>query len=192
MAEQSRAYEMDTDLIGMWLFLATEVLFFGAIFFVYLVYQHIYPAAMAAGAGRTDLALGTINTVLLLTSSLAMSVGIGWPRRMRKAFLAAGALGVAFIAVKGLEYAKDFAEGLFPGPHFAPVTAQAGPEHLFFIFYFIATALHTLHMLVGLGLIAYVLKGKGSPVVVALYWSFVDIVWICLYPLLYLVGRGGV
>ena len=188
MAER---YEADTDVIGMWLFLASEVLFFGALFFVYLVYQHLYPQAMAAGARRTDLAFGTINATLLLTSSLAMSVGIGWPDRLRQAFLSAGGLGAAFLAVKTLEYGHDFREGLFPGVHFAALTPEAGAERLFFIFYFTATAIHAAHMLIGLGLIAYALKGKGSPMVVALYWSFVDIVWICLYPLLYLVGRGA-
>ena len=187
MAER---YEAETDLIGMWLFLATEVLFFGALFFVYFVYQHLYPQALAEGVRRTDVTLGTLNTVLLLTSSLAMSLGIVQPRWMAKGFTAAGALGVGFLAVKGFEYAKDFQQGLFPGPGFAAVSPESGPEQIFFIFYFIATAIHALHMLIGLALILYALRGKGSPVVVALYWSFVDIVWICLYPLLYLVGRG--
>lgn len=190
MAETER-YETDTDVIGMWLFLTTEVLFFGALFFVYFAYQHLYPLALAEGARRTDLALGTINTVLLLTSSLAMSLGIARPEWLGRAFVGAGALGVAFLAVKGFEYAKDIHEGLFPGAGFAAVSPEAGPERIFFIFYFTATAIHALHMLIGLGLIFYAVRGKGSPVVVALYWSFVDIVWICLYPLLYLVGRGG-
>jgi cytochrome c oxidase subunit 3 len=187
----SEPYLADTDVVGMWLFLATEILFFGALFFVYLVFHHLYPLSMEEGAKRTDLAFGSINAGLLVTSSLAMSVGIARPRWMRRAFAASGLLGLAFLTVKGLEYAQDFQEGLFPGPHFVAVTAQAGPEQIFFIFYFIATALHSLHMVVGLGLILYAMRGKGSPMVVALYWSFVDIVWICLYPLLYLVGRGG-
>ncbi len=118
-------------------------------------------------------------------------MGIGWPERMGRAFLAAGGLGMAFLVVKGFEYAQDFRQGLFPTAHFAALTSDSGPERIFFIFYFTATAIHAVHMLIGLGLIAYALRGKGSPVVVALYWSFVDIVWICLYPLLYLVGRGG-
>ena len=175
----------------MWLFLCTEVLFFGGLFFTYFAYHHLYPLAMAAGVKRTDMALGTINTVLLLTSSLAMSLGIARPDWMKRAFVAAGALGVAFLAIKGFEYAKDFHEGLFPVGPFVSVTPQAGPERIFFIFYFTATAIHAVHMLIGLGLIGHVLRGRGSAVVVALYWSFVDIVWICLYPLLYLVGRGG-
>lgn len=182
--------EADTDLIGMWLFLATEVLFFGALFFVYLTYHGLYPAAIEAGARRTDLTFGTINSVVLVTSSLLMSIGIGWPLRTRRAFAGAGLLGVAFLVVKGLEYANDFKEHLFPGADFAAATSDPGPEKIFFIFYFIATALHAVHMLIGLGLIGAVLRGKASPVIVGLYWSFVDIVWICLYPLLYLVGRG--
>jgi len=193
MADQpiTERYEADTDLIGMWLFLCTEVVFFGALFFVYFAYQHLYPQPMAEGVRRTDLTLGTINTVLLLTSSLSMSLGILRPGWLARAFLAAGALGLAFLAVKGFEYAKDFSEGLFPGAGFVAVGPDGGPERIFFIFYFTATAIHALHMLIGLGLIVYALRGKGSPIVVALYWSFVDIVWICLYPLLYLVGRGG-
>ena len=193
MAEQSltEGYEADTSLIGMWLFLCTEVLFFGALFFAYFAYQHLYPLAMAEGVRRTDLTFGTINTVLLLTSSLTISLGIVQPRWMARGFVGAGVLGAAFLVLKGFEYAKDFQEGLFPGPGFIAVSPETGPEHIFFIFYFTATAIHALHMLIGLGLISYALKGKGAPVVVALYWSFVDIVWICLYPLLYLVGRGA-
>ena len=179
--------EAETDLIGMWLFLATEVLFFGALFFVYVTYQGLYPQAMAAGVKHTDLTLGTINTVLLVTSSLLMTIGVGWPDWMKRAFAGAGGFGIAFLVIKGCEYAADFKDHLFPDIHFAD---GAGPEKLFFVLYFIATSVHAIHMLIGLGMIALVIRGRLSPVMVGLYWSFVDIVWICLYPLLYLVGRG--
>jgi cytochrome c oxidase subunit 3 len=198
-------YERDTAVIGMWLFLATEMLFFAALFFVFLVCRHLHPAAMNQGAGRTELLIGSVNAVLLLTSSLIATLATAYAargdmRKMVRLFGGAALLGVAFLGLKGLEYAVDFREGLFPGPDFVPVEGNAAPQQLFFVCYFIATAVHALHMLIGLGLIAYVVRralrgdfdaGYWTPAAVAaLYWSFVDIVWIFLYPLLYLVGRA--
>lgn len=199
-------YERDTAVIGMWLFLATEMLFFSALFFAFLVCRHLHPQAMNIGAGRTELLIGSINAVLLLTSSLIATLGTaraaqGDMRGMVRLFGVTALFGLAFLGLKGLEYAIDFREGLFPGPDFIPAK-EGDPAHqqLFFICYFIATAVHALHMMIGLGLIAYVVRravrgdfdaGYWTPVaVVALYWSFVDIVWIFLYPLLYLVGRA--
>jgi len=198
MAERDR----DTAIIAMWLFLATETLFFGPLFFVLLVCRQIEPTAMDHGVGRTALTIGTVNTGLLLTSSLAMTVGTAYAARgalrgLVRCLGVAALLGVAFLTLKGVEYAEDFRQGLFPGIGFT-----AAPSlQLFFFCYFAATAVHALHMLIGLGLIAYVsrraLRGEFTAsywtpaAVVALYWSFVDIVWIFLYPLLYLVGRSA-
>jgi cytochrome c oxidase subunit 3 len=200
-----RLYQTDTAIIGMWLFLATEMLFFGALFFVFLICRHLHPEAMDQGVHRTNLLFGSINTVLLLTSSLMATLATacateGDRRGLVRWLGSAAMLGVAFLALKGVEYADDFREGLFPGPDFSAVKGNPGPQQLFFICYFIATAVHALHMLIGLGLIAWVVrralhgdfdKAYWTPAAaVALYWSFVDIIWIFLYPLLYLVGRG--
>jgi len=199
-------YRADTAVIGMWLFLATEIMFFGALFFVFLVCRHLHPEAMDQGVRRTEALIGSINTVLLLTSSLIATLGTAYAARgdmrvMVRLFGGAALLGVGFLALKGVEYADDFRQGLFPGPDFVPVDGNSAHQQLFFICYFTATAVHALHMLIGLGLIAWVSRralrgdfdaGYWTPAaVVALYWSFVDIVWIFLYPLLYLIGRGA-
>ena len=207
MSDRAReAYHADSAIIGMWLFIATETLFFGALFFAYLVCRHLYPQAMALGAGRTELTIGTINAALLLTSSLAMAwatkcAARGAVRGLIGGQIVAALLGAGFLLLKGIEYAHDFRRGLFPGPGFVAAPGDPAPQQLFFVWYFIATAIHALHMAIGLGLIAMVVRramqgrysaANWTPVaVVALYWSFVDMVWICLYPLLYLVGRNG-
>jgi len=187
----SERYRTDTAIIGMWLFLATEILFFGALFFVFLVCRQLHPAAMDQGVRRTDLTIGTVNSALLLTSGVAVLLGV---RHKLGYLLAAALLGVGFLTLKGFEYAEDFRQGLFPGPAFVAAPGDALHQPLFFVCYFIATAIHALHLLIGLALIAYAarraMRGNWTPAtVVALYWGFVDIVWICLYPLLYLVGR---
>lgn len=199
-------YQADTALSGMWLFLASEVLFFGTLFLAWIFCRHWDQPGFDAGARRTDLALGTLNTVLLVSSSLAYSVGaayleVGNRRRLMQYCGVAAALAVAFMVVKfGIEWPSDFRQHLFPDARFAIGGALGGGARLFFTFYFIGTALHGVHMLVGLVLVGWILwrarTGAFSPrydtpvVAVGLYWSFVDLVWIVLYPLIYLIGRG--
>lgn len=202
----SAEHQADTAISGMWLFLATEVLFFGALFLSWIYSRHWNQAGFDAGAHQTSLVIGTTNTVILLTSSFVYSVGLafiraGNSRRLVQCCVLAWLLGAAFLILKfGVEWPDDIEKGLFPGPGFAIGEPLSGGAKLFFVFYFFGTALHGLHMLAGLGVVAWIIqrarRGDFSPgfhtpvTVVGLYWSFVDIVWIVLYPLIYLIGRG--
>ena len=194
------AHQNETAIAGMWLFLVTEALFFGGLFLLYAVYRAGAPAAVAAAARHTRLGLGTANTVLLLTSGATYAWGLGAiardrPRALVASTLATLLLGLVFIVLKLAEWRLDLADHLFPGPGFA---LAGGPATLFWCFYWIATGLHLLHMAVGLGLLAWIALGArrgrfsalyATPVeVVGLYWAFVDMVWIMLFPLLYLAG----
>lgn len=199
-------HQAHAALAGMWLFLGTEVMFFGALFLTFLVCRHQHPAGFALAARHTNIVIGTINTVILVTSSAVYSAGqLMAERRRRGALLLAlgvtAALAVAFLALKGLEWADDFSQHLFPGPGFGLHGDGAGAAQLFYAFYFVATGVHGLHMLVGLGLLGWLAwrtrrgtfdHGWTTPIeVVGLYWSFVDTVWLVLFPLIYLVGRAG-
>lgn len=194
-------------VLGMWIFLATEVLFFGGLFAGYGVYRTLYPAAFAAGSHHLLRAVAALNTVVLLTSSLTMALAVHAAahgrRRMLLACLAATwLLGAAFLGLKFYEYAVEFHEQLIPGlnfsaARFAGASAAAPQVELFFVFYFCMTGLHAVHMLIGLALVAVMgllsWRGRYSasfymPVeVTGLYWHFVDVVWIFLFPLLYLI-----
>lgn len=200
-------HQAETAISGMWLFLATEVLFFGALLLSWIYCRHWNQEGFDAGAQQTQLAIGTINTVILVTSSLVYSAGLafieaGNIRRFIQCCAIAMALGIAFLILKfGIEWHRDFAQHLFPGQDFAISGPLGDGARLFFVFYFVSTALHGLHMIGGLFLVGWIVlrarRGEFSPryftpvVVVGLYWSFVDIVWIVLYPLIYLVGRGS-
>jgi cytochrome c oxidase subunit 3 len=204
---QDPAYQSETAIAGMWLFLATEVLFFGGLILSWIYIRHGSQAGFDAGARRTELAIGTINTAVLITSSFFYALGVifiraGDTRRLARCLAAALALGLAFLALKfGLEWRDDFAHHLFPADRsFAIGGSEEAGARLFYVFYFIGTGLHGLHMLIGIALVSWVIartrRGAFSReyhtpvVVVGLYWSFVDIVWLTLYPLIYLVGRG--
>ena len=191
--EQERAARR----LGMWVFLATEVLFFGGLFTGYAVYRAGHPAAFAEASRRLDVLLGALNTSVLLTSSFTMATAVrlareGSGRRARAWLALTAALGAAFLAVKGFEYAEKFRERLVPGASFGVEGPHAPAERIFFSFYFVMTGLHALHMLVGLGVVAAVarrLRDDGPVELAGLYWHFVDVVWIYLFPLLYLVSR---
>lgn len=194
----------EASMLGMWVFLASEALFFGALLTAYAVYRHSYPAGFAAGSAHLNLLLGSVNTAVLLTSSftvvLAVQAAHAGRRGPLKVFLILTLLlGAGFLAIKGAEYAAEFREGLFPGQSFAHRHEVPGqPIELFFLLYFLLTALHALHMLGGLVAIAILLQrsNRNRPVNVAaiecigLYWHFVDVVWIFLFPLLYMVARS--
>lgn len=189
-----------TAQLGMWTFLATEVLFFGPLFMAYALYRFNYPAAFAKGAASTELALGTLNTALLLLSSGCMAVGERAVRAGRKGafrgcLAATAVLVLLFLSIKGFEYHADILERHVPGPHFA----GAAREQIYWFLYFTMTGLHAAHMIVGLFLLAWIgsLDARGilkpartEPVaIVGLYWNFVDCVWIFLFALFYLPGR---
>lgn len=203
----SGRHQAQTAIAGMWLFLATEVLLFGGLILSWIYSRHFNPVGFDAGARQTALAIGTVNTALLISSSFCYAMGvafirIGNTRALVRCLLLALLLGAAFLILKfGVEYHDDFAKHLFPTDRpFGIGGAAADGARLFFIFYFIGTGLHGVHMLVGMGLVLWIIRRAHrrqfsahyyTPVeVVGLYWSFVDIVWLTLYPLIYLVGRG--
>ena len=194
----------DSVRLGMWAFLVTEILFFGGMFAAYATYRALYPAAFARASHELDVVLGSINTVILIGSSLTVALSVhaaalGRIRAVGLWLVATLGLGIVFVCIKGVEYAHKIEEGLLPGPNFALNGQQGGAEQLFFALYFAMTGVHAFHMLVGFGLIAWMLvllrRGKVSsrhhPHIenFGLYWHFVDIVWIFLFPMLYLLGR---
>ncbi|MEX0938560.1 MAG: cytochrome c oxidase subunit 3 family protein [Pirellulales bacterium] len=194
--------------LGMWLFLATEVLFFGGMFLGYAQYRYLYPHAFAEGSHHLDVVLGTINTGILLASSLSVAMAIhgaqlGHRKTLIRLLVVTIVLGIAFLGIKAYEYWHKYQEHLVPGrrfdPHVPAGEAAPPPEmELFFSFYFTMTAVHALHMVIGIGvMIALVVMASRhrfsaeyyTPVEMSgLYWHFVDIVWVFLFPLLYLVG----
>ncbi len=195
----------DAATLGMWIFLVTEVMFFGGLLAGYAVYRAVNPAAFAAGSRLCEVGLGALNTVVLITSSLTMALAVNAAQRGRprliSLFLAATILlGVIFLGVKFLEYFHKYREHLVPGPHFEYMGLSARQVQLFICFYFGLTGLHALHMIIGLCVLAVMLvlvwRRRFRPTyysshieIAGLYWHFVDIVWIFLFPLLYLVDR---
>ncbi|QIJ73336.1 cytochrome c oxidase subunit 3 family protein [Methylobacterium sp. NI91] len=189
---------------GMWVFIASEVLFFGALFLLYTAMRLEHVADFAAAARETDIVYGTLNTALLLTSGLCAAIAAQACeqealRRLTLGCLAATALlGLAFMVVKGMEYREDIERHLVPGAGFA---LSAPATQLFFGFYWLSTAIHAIHLSIGIGLVLRLIwkewQAPGflfeSPQVevAMLYWGFVDMIWIVLYPMLYLDGRGG-
>ncbi|MGJ7915345.1 cytochrome c oxidase subunit 3 family protein [Massilia sp. LXY-6] len=211
-AEQFSSREQQTfaGTFGMWVFIASELLFFGPLLFGYLYLRVHYPQACAAASRHTDFLLGTANTAVLLTSSFVMALAghaAEADRRRHAARLLVGVavLGIAFLVIKGAEYHAEFQEHLFPGWGFRPERGGHPQDlpgmQLFFLLYFALTGLHALHLTIGIAVclaLAYGLRRplpsgpSGEAVEYAgLYWHFVDLVWIFLYPLLYLIGRAG-
>jgi cytochrome c oxidase subunit III len=202
--------QLKASTLGMWTFLITEILFFGALLVGYAVYRSLYPQAFEAGSRQLDYLLGAVNTAVLICSSLTMALAVrsaqlGQRQRIIVFLLLTIILGSAFLGIKVVEYSHKFHEHLVPGPSFVfePGAGFEGvsPQHvqLFFSFYFAMTGLHALHMIVGIGVLAVLIymawRGRFSPEyytpveMSGLYWHFVDIVWIYLFPLLYLISR---
>ncbi|HXD73451.1 MAG TPA: cytochrome c oxidase subunit 3 family protein [Vicinamibacterales bacterium] len=190
--------------LGMWLFLVTEILFFGGLFLVYSVYRSWYPAAFTAGSHELLVWAGTTNTVVLITSSLTMALAVhaaetGNRRALILLLLATMALGCVFLGIKSYEYWTEYIEHHIPAHGFEFQKEYFFQAQIFFSLYFVMTGLHALHMIIGLGIMSVMVwmswRGKITPEypnpieVSGLYWHFVDIVWIFLFPLLYLIGR---
>jgi cytochrome c oxidase subunit 3 len=204
----SLEHQQETTTWGMWVFLATEVMVFGALFTGYTVYRLNYSASFEAASAKLYLPIGAINTVVLLTSSLTMAMAVvyarlGHRRAITLCLLATTLLGVLFLGLKAVEYYIDYREHLVPGLAFDPAEWTADGVHpgkvqLFLMFYYCMTGLHAVHLVIGIGIIGilafFAARGRftaqyNSPVEMwGLYWHFVDIVWIFLLPLLYLVG----
>ena len=196
--------QFQASVFGMWAFLVTEIMFFGGVFTAYVVYRSRYEEAFAHGSRHLDVTLGAINTAVLIGSSFTMVMAVhaaqtGRVRRISSALLATITLGSVFLVIKGLEYHHKFVEGLVPGPLWTYTAPDAAKQELFLSLYFGMTGLHALHMIIGIGVLAYLAyrASRGAydahyynPIECAgLYWHFVDIVWIFLFPLLYLLGR---
>ncbi len=187
--------------LGMWIFLASELLFFGGLFVSYAVYRSFNEDAFRLASAHTQILYGSINTALLLTSSFTMTIALrAATAELRSLTLVClgvtAALGIVFLACKGLEYREDLKEHLFPGPDF-PLSPPA--TQIFWGLYWAMTGVHAVHLSVGIGVVLFVfflfrrrvIPVQGSTMEgVALYWHFVDSVWIVLYPLLYLGGRS--
>jgi cytochrome c oxidase subunit 3 len=186
---------------GMWLFLCTEILLFGGLFLLYSVYRYRHPQEFHEASRELSRFLGTLNTTVLITSSLSVALalhalGEGRTRRVLSLLGSSLALGAAFLVVKGFEWGEKFAHGVYPGS--PELLARAKGQILYFGLYFMMTGLHALHVLIGLGLLATALvlvrRGRISPahpIVLentGLYWHLVDMIWIFLFPLFYLIG----
>lgn len=206
VAEQFDDIEQQRDAanLGMWIFLATEVLFFGGLFLAYTIYRYTYGQVFAQASRHLDDVFGGVNTAVLLFSSLLMALAVraaelGNRKLLVRLLLATAFFGIVFMTIKGFEYHKDFVDRLVPGANFQWSGPDARNAELFFWIYFAMTGLHAIHVTVGIGLLlvfAMLAKrgkfsgGKHVAVeVLGLYWHFVDIVWIFLFPLLYLTGH---
>lgn len=208
--------QFEAAKLGMWLFLAQEVLFFSGLFVAYGVYRAAYPEAFQAGAAQLDWKIGFFNTCVLLFSSFTAAMAVRAAqlgKRQETTIHLAITIVCAFVflGVKYVEYSAKFEHGLLPGNHFAPDMAHLHPwidgattvtqlpvkTHVFFGIYFCLTGLHGIHVAIGIGVLAWILvrnlrgefnKDYWTPVdIVALYWHLVDLVWIYLFPLLYLI-----
>ena len=197
----TEAQQHEAATMGLWLFIATELMLFSGLFLGLAVYRIVYPEAAEEASGHLRLWIGGANTAVLLTSSLAMALAVvaaraGRPRPATLWLLATAALGVVFLALKGYEYRVEYMEGLMPG--IGPAFPLEAPAELFFNLYFAATGLHAVHLALGIlavGLFAWRTRSRRLPLPeraieiegLGIYWHFVDVVWVFLYPVLYLV-----
>jgi len=202
---ETPSQQKEASTLGMWIFLVTEIMFFGGLFLAYSIYRREFADAFAVASNTLDVVIGAVNTAVLLCSSYTMVLAVRAAQMgNRKALIIFLILtmvfGGAFLGVKAYEWNQKFEEHHVPGPTFHLEGTQAqGPAQLFFSLYFTMTGLHALHMVVGMGIMLTLLlqayAGKYTPDyytpvdVGGLYWHFVDVVWIFLFPLLYLIGR---
>ena len=209
--------QREAGTLGMWVFLVTEIMFFGGMFLAYTLYRTLYPEAFASASNHLDITLGAVNTGVLILSSFTMAMAVyftqtGKSRPQVLCLILTLILGLTFLGIKAVEYHQKYTDRLIPGklipgaefttdPHAVHLLEGATLKQveMFYYIYFAMTGMHALHMIIGAGLLLYLiifsLKGRfdpeyHSPVeVIGLYWHFVDIVWIFLFPLLYLLGR---
>jgi len=201
----TEAQQKDASTLGMWVFLLTEIMFFGGMFMMYTVYRAVYPSVFGLASSTLNEIIGAANTAVLLCSSFTMVLAVrgaqlGKRRTVMLFLVLTIILGLAFLGIKGFEWNQKFQEHHVPGPSFhLEGTGLQGQAQLFFSLYFAMTGLHALHMILGCGLMLYLLwktyQGTYSPDYYTpidmggLYWHFVDIIWIFLFPLLYLIDR---
>ncbi len=208
LAHHFESYEQqkESSLLGMWLFLVQEVMFFGGLFAVYIYYRSLYGHAFNLGSRQLSWEIGGLNTAVLLLSSFTMVVAVwggqnGKPKRIVQGLLGTMFFGLVFLGVKVVEYSDKWSHALVPGFNFNWHGETVGPQvEIFFSLYFAMTGMHALHMIVGIGIMCFMLRpaarGRWGPKNYnfvegfGLYWHFVDIVWIFLYPFLYLIGMA--
>lgn len=198
--------QKEAAMLGMWAFIATEVLFFGVLFAAYVVCRWRFPLAFVEGSAHTDFAMGTAETAILLTSGCLAAIALRQiqldrARQSAVLLMITSALGVAFLVLHGMEYHDEFEEGLIPGIRYTQTGPDARGVELFFSLYYLITGFHSLHVLIGVVLLLVIAvrswRGAFSSVyytpieITGLYWSLVDIVWIFVYPAIYLVGSAG-
>ena len=195
--------QKESSSLGMWLFIAQEIMFFGGLFLTYTIYRALYSSAFAEASSHLEWQLGALNTAVLIGSSLTMAMAVhaaalGHRKAIAWWLIATIVLGLVFLGVKVEEYDQKFEHHLVPGPHFQYEGPDAPQAQIFFSLYFAMTGLHALHMIVGIPILAYMAwrgwRGAFGPEyhtpveLTGLYWHFVDIIWIFLFPLLYLIG----
>lgn len=196
--------QREAATMGMWVFIATEILFFGGMFLAYAAYRHAYPVAFADASRHTLIAFGATNTAVLLISSTLMAFAVRAAQQNRRGLLGAllfatASLGALFLVIKGFEYAREIHEGLFPGRNFQIDSADPRHAELFYYIYWLMTGVHALHVTIGVIFIGFfalrawlrnAFQNHDTPVdLLGLYWHFVDIVWVFLFPLLYMIDR---
>lgn len=194
--------QFDASKIGMWLFLVTEILLFGGLFTLFAYWQARYPEAFYVAHHHLDKVLGAVNTVVLLVSSFTMVMAVWAAQTDRRKetvryLLLTIALAGVFLVIKYFEYSHKYHEGLLPGIYWSYEAAQYPQEKVFFGMYFLMTGIHALHVIIGMGILAWVARraARGefssryyTPVEIAgLYWHLVDMIWIYLFPTLYLI-----
>jgi cytochrome c oxidase subunit 3 len=199
--------QLEASTLGMWVFLVTEIMFFGGLFMAYLMYRWANPTAFQDASAHLDKFWGAVNTIVLIVSSLTMAMAVrsaqmsAKPKTQVMWLVATMVFGTAFLGVKVVEYRDKFLHNLVPGPNFEWATpANANGAEIFYSLYFCMTGLHALHMIIGITLLSVITwmahKKRFTPEwstpveMSGLYWHFVDIVWIFLFPLLYLVDRA--
>jgi cytochrome c oxidase subunit 3 len=200
------AQQAETAQLGMWVFIATEVLFFGSLLFGYTVYRTTYPEQFRLAGHDSIILLGSINQAILITSSLTMVLAVraaraGQQRTLLWLLLTTAALGFAFLGVKGYEYAQDASSHVLPAIDFVFKKGYGPPAEMFWTFYLIATAFHAVHLTIGIALVLILAvraargafsTGYDAPLeVIGLYWSFVDTVWFFLFACIYPLGRAA-
>jgi cytochrome c oxidase subunit 3 len=207
--------QREAGALGMWVFLVTEIMFFGGMFFAYTLYRTKYPLEFASASNHLDLTLGTVNTAVLILSSFTMALAVysaqvGKRRNQIISLVITMVLGLTFLGIKAVEYYDKYRDHLIPGrlfpsnpfsPAGVHLLAGANPQkvEMFYWIYFAMTGMHAIHMIIGVGVLSVILyysvRGRYGPEyhnpveVSGLYWHFVDIIWIFLFPLLYLLGR---
>lgn len=199
---ESPEQQQTTATTGLWVFLATEVMFFGGLFMAFIVYRSVYPQAFIEGTEHQNVLIGSINTIVLVSTSLIMRFAVqaakqGFKWRLLAYLALTTTLGTLFLVLKGTEYYQHYRESLIPGPAFEFPEPFAGQVQIYWLLYFIMTGLHGLHLLIGLGLMNvmmfFALRNKFGPSyytpieMSATYWDFIDIVWGFIFPVVYLL-----